>query len=112
MAEGEDSIQYFRRWARRDYLTKHEKQRRAKAKTEGARRVDVTLDAKALDDYATVRSYLKGLNRFASERNMLGFPVRLSATEIIRLALDRAAASIRDDDTQAAKSGGRRFLVE
>jgi hypothetical protein len=40
MADDEDSAQYFRRWARREYLTKHEQQRRAKA--EGARRTDVT----------------------------------------------------------------------
>jgi hypothetical protein len=60
MAEGEDSIQYFRRWARRQYLTKHEQERRARAKAEGARRIDVTLSAQALDDYATVRCYLEG----------------------------------------------------
>jgi hypothetical protein len=50
MAEGEDSIQYFRRWVRREYLTQHAKQRRAKAKAEGARRLDVTLSGAALDD--------------------------------------------------------------
>jgi hypothetical protein len=72
----------------------------------------VTLDAKALDDYATVRSYLKGLNRFASERKMLGWPVRLSTTEIIRLALSNAARAILKEDDEAAKSGGRRFLDE
>jgi len=82
------------------------------AKSEGARRVDVTLDARALDDYATVRSYLKSLNRFSSEHKLPGWPVRLSVTEIIRTALDRAAYSIRDDEDEAAKSGGRRFLDE
>lgn len=58
MTEGEDSIQYFRRWGRRRYLTKHEQERRAKAKAEGARQIDVTLSAQALDDYATVQAYL------------------------------------------------------
>jgi hypothetical protein len=112
MADAADPIQDFRRWRRRQYLTRYEQGRRAIAKAEGARRIDVTLDAKALDDYATVRSYLKGLNRFSSERKLPGWPVRLSATEIIRLALDRAAWSIRDDEYEAAKSGGRRFLDE
>jgi hypothetical protein len=68
MADAADPIQYFSRWRRRQYLTRYEQGRRAIAKAEGARRIDVTLDAKALDDYATVRSYLKGLNRFSSER--------------------------------------------
>jgi hypothetical protein len=26
----DDAIEYFRRWARREYLTKHEKQRRGR----------------------------------------------------------------------------------
>jgi hypothetical protein len=112
MAEGEDSIQYFRRWARREYLTKHERQRRAKAKAEGARRIDVTLSAKALDDYATVRRYIEGLNRIASERKLLGFPIRLSDVEIINRALDKAASAIPEDDHQAAKAGLRRPLAE
>jgi hypothetical protein len=112
MADTDSPIQYFRRWRRRQYLTRYEHERRAMAKSEGARRVDVTLDARALDDYATVRSYLKSLNRFSSEHKLPGWPVRLSATEIIRTALDRAAYSIRDGEDEAAKSGGRRFLDE
>jgi hypothetical protein len=112
MTDRDDAIRNFRRWGRRIYLTRYEHERRARAKSEGARRVDVTLDAKALDDYATVLAYLRGFNRFASERKLPGWPVRLSATEIIRLALDRAAWSIRDDEDEAAKSGGRRFLEE
>ena len=40
------------RWHRREYLRQHEKQRRAGLKAEGARRVDITLRGKALDDYA------------------------------------------------------------
>jgi hypothetical protein len=88
------------------------KQRQAKAKAAGARRIDVTLDAKALDDYATVRFYLKGLNRVASERNIFGFPIRLSDSAIIRLARDRAAADMREEDDQAAKAGRLRVLGE
>jgi hypothetical protein len=70
----------------------------------------VTLGAKALDDYAIVQSYLKGMNRFCTERKILGWPVRLSATEIITTALSRAASDILEEDDKAAKSGGRRFL--
>ena len=55
----------------------------------------MTLSAQALDDYATVQSYLKGLNRFGRERQLSGWSVRLSATEIIGLTLRRAASSIR-----------------
>jgi hypothetical protein len=48
------------------------------AKAEGARQIDVTLSAKAQDDYATVRQYIDGLNRLFVERNL---PTeRLSAT--------------------------------
>ena len=112
MAEGEDSIQYFRCWVRREYITQHAKQRRAKAKAEGARRLDVTLSGAALDDYATVRQYIEGLNCFASERKIFGFPIRLSDFEIVKIALVRAAASIREDDDQAAKSSRPRFLGE
>ena len=99
MAEGEDSIQYFHRWARRQYLTKHEQERRARAKAEGARRIDVTLSAQALDDYATVRCYLQRLNRIATERNIPMPPFRLSDTEVITAALSRAASAIEDDKT-------------
>ena len=112
MAYAKDSIQYFRRWGRRQYLTRYEQERRAMAKAEGARRIDVTLDAKALDDYATVLAYLKHMNRLMAERNIPALPFRLSATEVIRMALDQAAQSIRDDENEAAKSGRRRFLDE
>jgi hypothetical protein len=110
MADDEDVKQYFRRWARRQYLTKHEQQRREMAKAEGARRIDVTLSAKALDDYATVRRYVEGLNRLFVERNLP--PMRLSATEIIAMALKRAADAMIEDDIQAAKAGLRRLLAE
>jgi len=53
----------LRRWHRREYLRQHEKQRRATLKTEGARRIDVTLRGEMLDDYATVRQYIEGIER-------------------------------------------------
>jgi hypothetical protein len=93
-----DSIQYFHRWARRQYLTKHEQERRARAKAEGAQRIDVTLSAKALEDYATVRFWLEDLNRIAVERNIPMPPIQLSDTEIITAALRRAASAILEDD--------------
>src|SRR5580704_8635648 len=66
--DGENATQYFRRLHRRDYLTEYEQERRRQAKAEGSRRIDVTLNAKALDDYATVLAYLKGINRFIAEK--------------------------------------------
>ena len=101
MADDGDAGQYFRRWARREYLTKHEKQRRAMARAEGARRIDVTLNAEALDDYATVRSFLEGVNRIMAERNLPGTPFRLSATEVINAALRQAAAAIQEEERKA-----------
>jgi hypothetical protein len=106
MADDKDAAQYFRRWARREYLTKHEQQPRASAKAEGARRIDVTLSAEALSDYATVRSFLEGVNRTMAERNLPGTPFRLSATEIINAALRQAAAAIEEEE-RAAKTGLR-----
>ncbi len=77
-----DAIQYFQQ-QRREHLRKHEDQRRATAKAEGPRRIDVTLRGKVLnDDYATVRRYIEGLSRLWIERNALS--IRLSDTEIIR----------------------------
>jgi hypothetical protein len=102
----DDPRQYFRRFARRGYLRQHENQRRADAKAQGARRIDVTLQDDALEHYDTVRRYLQGLNRFAAKTT------RLSATEVIKLALDRAAAAILEDDAKAAKSGQRRMLTD
>jgi hypothetical protein len=112
MTARDDAIQYFRRWERRQYLTHYEQERRARAKAEGARRVDVTLDAKALDDYATVLAYLKGINRFMAGMKKPLPPTRLSDTEVIRLALSYAAATMRDEDDEAIKTGRRRMLAE
>jgi hypothetical protein len=112
MADREDTIQYFRRWARRQYLTEYEQERRRQAKAEGSRRIDVTLNAKALDDYATVLAWLKGLNRHMATFSKPLPPTRLSATEIIRMALSYAASGMREEDDQAAKSGKRGMLDE
>jgi hypothetical protein len=117
---GETATQYFRRRRRRDYLTEYEHERRTRAKAEGARRVDVTLSGQALDDYAIVRLYVEGLNRWFAEHPMRLSngesvktpPIRLSDSEIITMALSRAASAIHDDDDQAAKAGLRRFLHE
>ena len=111
--DGEKANQYLRRLHRRDYLTEYEQERRRQAKAEGSRRIDVTLDAKALDDYATVLAYLKGMNRLIAERVKMPLPpTRLSDTEVIRLALDYAAASMREEDSKAAKAGLHRMLAE
>jgi hypothetical protein len=109
MADADGPLQYFRRWGRRQYLTRYERERRARAKSEGARRVDVTLDAQALDDYATVLAYLKGMNRLMAGLSRPLPPYRLSAT-VIRMALRRAASDILEEDDETAKSGGRRIL--
>jgi hypothetical protein len=113
MTAREDFIRYSRRWARRQYLTSYEQERRRQAKAEGSRRIDVTLDAKALTDYATVLAYLKGINRLMAERFMKPLPpTRLSDTEVIKLALDYAASAMREEDDQNAKSGLHRMLAE
>ena len=44
------------------YLKRHAAVRRAAAKAEGARRTDVTLRGKMLDEYAAVRGYLEQIN--------------------------------------------------
>jgi hypothetical protein len=72
----------------------------------------VTLDAKALDDYATVLAWLKGMNRHMATFSKPLPPTRLSATQIIRMALRYAANDMRDEDDKAAKSGTRRMLDE
>jgi hypothetical protein len=87
----------LRRWHRQDYLRRHEQQRRAKLKAEGARRVDVTLRGDMLDNYVTVRSYIEQLNRIISEGNFSIPPIRLSDTEVIKIALSRAASAIEDE---------------
>ena len=80
--DGENTRQYSRRLYRRDYLTEYEQERRRQAKAEGSRRIDVTLNAKALDDYATVLAWLKGLNRRMATFSKPLPPTRLSATGI------------------------------
>jgi len=112
----------MRRWHRREYLRRHEQQRRADLKAEGARRIDVTLRGKALDDYTTVAQYLKGLNRLADERGFtkrllkdgkpLWLPIRLSDTEVIKKALSHAASAILADEEQARRQGLWQMLAD
>ena len=104
------------RWFRSIYLRQHQRQRRAAEREDGARRIDVTLKGDMLDDYDTVRRYLEGLNRYTREikdnnpRSPL-FPFRLSDTEVIKMALSRAAAAIREEEERARKSGLRTMLL-
>ena len=100
----------LRRWHRREYLRQHEKQRRAGLKAEGARRIDITLRGKALDDYATVRRYVEGLNQLIAEREIKQPPLRLSDTDIIKMALSYAADAMREADDKAAKQGSVTML--
>jgi hypothetical protein len=115
----------LRRWARRAYLDEHQRQRRADLKAEGARRIDVTLRGKALDDYATVRAWLEGLNRLGIERGIFTKPktgpdgmtftvppFRLSDTEVIKMALSRAASAIWEDEERARKQGLRQMIAD
>jgi len=95
----------LRRWHRREYLRQHEKQRHGGWKAEGARRIHVTLRGKALDDYATVRRYVEGLNQLIAEREIKQPPIRLSDTEIIKMALSYAADAMREAHDKAAKQG-------
>jgi hypothetical protein len=48
--------------------------RRAADRENGARRIDVTLRGEMLDDYATVRRYVEGLNRLCIERGIFNTP--------------------------------------
>lgn len=100
----------MRRWRRQEYLRQHAEQRRATAKAAGAKRIDVTLQGAMLDDYATVRRYIQGLNRLIADRKVPALPIRLSDTEIIKMALNHAAASIRENDEQARRDGLIRML--
>ena len=87
------------RFQRRDYLRRRANARRAADRKQGARRIDVTLARDMLDDYAVVRDYLERLNRIAAARFNKGAPLfRLSATEIIRIALQDSAARILDEE--------------
>jgi hypothetical protein len=97
----------LRRLNRQEYLRKHAEQRRSSAKAEGARRIDVTLRGEMLADYASVRSYIEGLNRWFVEHNHPQDRFRLSDTEVIKMALRCAATAIREDEEQARRQGLR-----
>jgi hypothetical protein len=100
-----DNPAALKRLVRREYLRNHEAQRRAVDRAEGARRIDVTLRGAMLDDYATVRRYIEGLNRHLVARKISLPPIRLSDTEIIKTALSYAAQAMREEDEKAGKSG-------
>ena len=53
----------LRRLLSPDYLRQHAEQRRAAAKAAGAKRIDVTLQGDALDDYEQVKAWLDRNNR-------------------------------------------------
>jgi len=101
----------MRQWLRRIYLRQHAEQRRAAAKATGAKRIDVTLQGDALDDYERVKDWLDNVNRVAIERGIYNTKKTLpdgrtytvpapplSATEIIRSALRLAAGAIEDEN--------------
>jgi hypothetical protein len=92
-----------RRLMRREYFRQYAETRRAAHKAEGGRRIDVTLHGDMLDDYESVRQWIERLNRIGIER---GFsPLRLSATEVIRIALRHAAASIQEEGQAVSGQG-------
>jgi len=100
----------LRRLLRRDYLTRHARDRRAADRENGARRIDVTLRGTALDDYAAVKAWLDEVNQHAIKRGIynrertapegVSFtlrPARLSDNEVIRAALSLASSAIEDE---------------
>jgi len=99
----------LRKLHRREYLRRHAADRRATAKAEGARRIDVTLRGKALDNYAVVRGYLEHLNQLVRSRPSVAAlygnapAFRLSDTEVIDMALKCAADVIAEDLSRGAK---------
>jgi hypothetical protein len=87
-------------------LRQHAQDRRSADRQAGARRIDVTLDGRALDDFAEVRGWLEELNQNISRinaqnrSNPRGFaipPFRFSAPEVIKAALSIAADKIAED---------------
>jgi len=105
------NTQALHRLARQEYFRQHAKDRRARHKAEGARRIDVTLTGEMLDDYETVRLWLANLNRIGIERGFFDTPkhrwvagrlrpppLRLSATDVIWAALRCAAGQIQEDE--------------
>lgn len=71
----------------------------------------MTLRGEMLDDYSTVRRYIEGLNRLIVERGTAAVPIRLSDTEVIKMALACTAADILNEDDQSAKAGLKRMLA-
>jgi hypothetical protein len=91
----------LRKWHRREYLRRHAANRRAAAKAEGARRIDITLRGEMLDNYAVVRSYIEHLNQLVTARGIAALgnapAFRLSDIEVIATALRLAAEAITEE---------------
>jgi hypothetical protein len=90
-----------RMW-RREYLRRHAQTRRVENRNGGARRIDITLEGKDLDNYEAVRGWLEELNRtIGSSPNKIirPLPFRLSAAEVIKEALKRAASAIIEEQS-------------
>ena len=80
-------------------------------------RIAVTLKGGMLDDYATVRRYIEGVNRFAREiadktpRSFV-LPMRLSDTEIVRMAAQPVARATSGRGREGAEAGRRSMLAD
>jgi hypothetical protein len=109
----DDGWAYFRRQHRKEYLRRHAEARRAGAKRDGARRIDVTLQGDALDNFKRVKQWLDGNNRIGIERGFYNTPKtlsdgmvftvpprRLSDPEIIKTALMLATVAIEKEKNQ------------
>ena len=64
----------LRRWHSQIYLRQHAEQRRAAAKAAGAKRIDVTLQGDALEDYKRLKGWLDRINRVMIERGFYNKP--------------------------------------
>jgi hypothetical protein len=107
----EDPYAAMRRWHRQDYLRRHELQRRANLKTQGSRRIDITLNPETLDNLDTIRRYLKAINRHIDNNPKIPRRLRqqISYTEIITSALRIAADHLEEEDAKAAKQWPKNF---
>jgi len=106
----DDNLAGLRRLRRREYLRQHAENRRATARAAGAKRIDVTLDGDALEDFEWVKQWLDDNNRLGIARGIYNTPktrpdgttftvppARLSDPEIIKTALMLATSAIQDD---------------
>jgi hypothetical protein len=87
---------------RREYVRRHAQARRAAARQEGARRIDVTLKADALDNYATVRRYIEAIDKLIDRNPKIPRRHRpISDTDVINWALNKAAEAIWQNEEAA-----------